>query len=243
MPWATTAFKLLSRQPLFSRRSDPRNTRRSKPLSTPAIWSLYFSINCSMAFSCSVFSSTWFKSTEILYRKRHTVCGKAALCHGRGNHEVNAAKKTLGLRGGLVRLPSLFRHLLPGPDISNALFEASDDHFHAACKLVPVVAANRGSVFGAVTGEDHLACSALTDGGGNLPENTNHLVIRRIHGSLFALQIKHQISDQGRTRQAGEHGQRQDQPERQERMAGQQVPRAAEPGEEYRDCAGIQEAG
>ena len=73
--------------PKLKRRSEPRNTRRSKPLSVPRICSRYLLIN----FSMNVLQIVLFRFGDLELqrhdsttgeRRCYSVCGEAALCTG-----------------------------------------------------------------------------------------------------------------------------------------------------------------
>src|ERR1700680_4543242 len=83
--------------------------------------------------------------------------------------------------GSPIGLANLARQLAPQTYVGNSLLVARDDHFAAFGNSATIFAARPADPAGSHLRVDNLAGSAGSDGTANTSQNSNHVVVGRIH--------------------------------------------------------------
>src|SRR5579862_4683493 len=133
------------------------------------------------------------------------------------------------------------RHLAPQPNVSNSLFITRDHDFDSFADCATVFAAGAADAAGSNLRVKNLARAACADRNAEFAEHADHLVVRGIH--VFLVRHQHfgkEEKNDSAADKATDYREQQPQTYPYSRETSEQIPRAAKPCQECRQCDEIE---
>src|SRR5579883_154551 len=138
----------------------------------------------------------------------------------------------------MVRLA--FQNLFPTAHVGDAALVAGYDHFGAARNFDGVLASRGNGLTGAVADIQDFTHAMRADGTAHAPQNSDHLVIGRIHGALAGGKLVEEPQHDAGSAETAGRGDEQAEISPNVGVALQQIAGAAEPGQKGGDGGEIE---